>query len=281
MSLPASIRAAAITVAIGVAVIAMPAFATDATVVTFQAGNPWAQEVGTVTHDDAAHDYSVAVDANKTFQIKLFTPNPNLFFKVTGGNGKTLVDTSTSGDHDWSTLTTAASTYTIRVYIQPETIQRGDTTKYALNIGQYGQADMQAASTSVAFEAGKPWAQAVGTLDATGNAHDYTATIPAGESFAVNLVTRDANVHFKVLDKTAGKTLVDSAQTGSAQWSTVATAPTDFVVHVFADASALPPGAKLGYTVQIGHYAQASAPASAGSAAAPAAASAPASSTAH
>lgn len=280
MSLPASIRAALITAAIGFAVVAQPALADAPVAVTFQANNPWAQELGSVTRTDSSHDYAVTVGAGKTFQINLITRDPNLYFKVTRADSrKPLIDTYTTGTRTWSTANAPAGNYLIHVYIQPEAIGADDTTKYALQVGQYDQADMQAATTAVTFEAGKPWAEAVGTLDAQGTAHDYTVSIPAGENLAVNLVARDAKVHFKVLDKASGKTLIDNAQSGATQWTTPVAVASEFTVSIYVDPAQMPPGSRVGYAVQIGHYAQAaSAPAAAGSAAPPPAASAPASS---
>lgn len=273
MSLFPLIRIAVFATTIGMAAIALPAFADTPIAVTFQDHNPWAQEVGSVTRTDSSHDYTVAVDAGKTLQINLVTRNPNVFFKVTDGSGKLLLDTYTTGATTWSTPNAAAMTYAIHVYIQPDAIERGDEAKYALQVGQYGQADMQVAATTVTFEAGKPWVQTVGTLDAQGTARDYAVAIPAGETLAVNVISREPKVHFKVTDKTTGQTLVDSAQSGVTQWSAPVAAATEFIVTVYTDPATMPPGTRVGYAVQIGHYKQAGAPAAAGTVATPPAAS--------
>lgn len=273
MSMPALFRTAAFAAAVGAAILALPAFADAPIAITFQDHQPWAQEVGNVTRTDSSHDYSVAVAAGQTLQINLVTRNPNVFFKVANGNGKQLIDSYTTGATTWSLPNTTAGTYSIHVYIQPEAIERGDTAKYALQVGQYGQADMQVPATTVTFEEGKPWVQTVGTLDAQGTARDYAVSIAAGEMFAVNLISHEPKVHFKVVDKTTGQAIMDNAQTGVTQWSMLVTTPTDFIVTVYADPAAMPPGTRVGYVAQIGHYKQASAPAAAGTAAPPPAAS--------
>ena len=264
-----------LTVAAATAVIgaALPAFADSATAVTFQPNNPWTQEIGKVTRMDNSQDYTVAISAGKTFQINLVTRDPNVFFKVRNDTTRDdLVDTYQTGATTWSTATTDAATYTVQVYVQPEAMQRGEVADYALQIGQYGQSDMRAPTTTVTFEENKPWVQAVGTLDSQAASRDYAVAIAAGQTLAVNLVTRSPNVHFKVANQANGQTLIDNATGTTTSWTTPVEAAATYTISVYADPAAVPPGAKAGYALQIGHYVQGNAPtATAGSAAAPAA----------
>ena len=266
----------AIAAAIGVAAAALsvPAFADSTVSVTFQPNNPWAQEVDTLSRFNDRHDYSVAVQSGKTLQINLVTRDPNVFFKVKDETrDKQLVDTYQTGATTWSApAATTASNYLIQVYVQPEAMQRDEKAKYALQIGQYGQSDMQPASTPVTFAANNPWAQESGTLDAQGIAHDYTVVVTAGQTLAVNFASNNPKLFFKVMAN--GQTLVDSATTNANSWSTPVGTATNYTIRVYADPAALPPGSRAGYTLQVGQYAQQQAqPAPAASTAGPAAAS--------
>lgn len=255
----------------------LPAIAADdAVTVTFQQGNPWAQEVGNVTAIHSSHDYTVSIAADKTFQINLVTRDPNLFFTVKAqGSRHELVDTMKTGATTWSIKNAAPTTYTIHVYVQPEAMSRDEVAEYALQIGQYGQADLQTATTAVTFQPNVPWAQVVGKLDSAATAHDYTVDIAAGTTLQVNLIARTPGLHFKVTDQAGGKELVDSAASGSQTWSVPATTATTYRIQVYVDAAAVPPGKDVGYALQIGHYASSgSQPATPGSAAAAPAAAA-------
>lgn len=251
--------------------LASPALADAPVTVTFQPNSHWVQEVNTVGRYDSSRDYSVAIEASKTFQINLVTRDPNVFFKVKNETrGKQLVDTYQTGATTWSTSTTEPTTYSIHVYVIPEAMQRDENPKYALQIGQYGQSDMQPETTTVAFDGHNPWVQEAGTLDAQGSAHDYAVAIAAGQTLGVNLVTHNPEVHFKVSDQAKNQTLVDSASSHAATWSTLVAAATNYTISVYADPAALPPGSRAGYVLQVGQYAQGAAqPAAAGSAAPP------------
>lgn len=271
------VPAVAMFVAIGAtgAGLPLPALADSTVNVTFQPNNPWVQEVNTLSRFDDQHDYSVVVEGGKTLQINLVTRDPNVFFKVRNETQrKQLVDTYQTGATTWSAPPAAAGdTYLIHVYVQPDAMQRDEKAKYALQIGQYGESDMQPASTPVTFQPGNPWAQEAGTLDAQGSAHDYTVVVAAGKTLAVNLASNNPVVHFKVMDTATGQTLVDSATTHAASWSAPIAAAAELTVRVYADPAALPPGSRAGYTLQVGQYAQPQAqPATTGSASGPAAA---------
>lgn len=259
------------------ACMAPTAIASSPVNVTFQPDTHWVQEVDTLDRYDYYNDYSVAIEPGKILQINLITRDPNIFFKIKDETSdKQLVDTYQSGATTWSAPAgAAAATYTIHVYVQPEALQRNEKPKYALQIGQYGQSDMQVEATPVTFAANNPWAQEVGTLDAQGSARDYTVAMTAGQTLAVNLITQNANVHFKV--EANGQKLVDSTDTHATTWSAPVAAAGTYTVNVYADPSALPPGTKAGYALQIGHYAQNETQAApAGTAAAPASTAAPA-----
>lgn len=269
--------AAAFVIGVAGACMVPPAIASSPVNVTFQPNTHWVQEVDTLDRYNYYNDYSVAIEPGKILQINLITRDPNIFFKIKNETSDTqLVDTYQTGATTWSAPAgTAAATYTIHVYVQPDAMQRDEKPKYALQIGQYGQSDMQVEATAVTFEANNPWAQEVGTLDAQGSARDYSVAMTAGQTLAVNLITQNANVHFKV--EANGQKLVDSADTHAATWSAPVTAAGSYTVNVYADPSALPPGTRAGYALQIGHYAQNETQAApAGTAAAPASTAAPA-----
>lgn len=277
---------AALVVALSIAAAAFApaALADTATPVTFEANNPWAQEVATLSHDQPSHAYSVSVDAGKTLHLKLYSRNPNLFIKVRNDTlRKDLVDTAKTGATTWSEAVTAPTTFSIRVYVEPSVMERGESAKYALQVGAYGAADLRPASTAVTFQPGQPWAQELGRIDAGATAHDYTVAVAAGNTLQVNLIAKDTNIHFKVLDA-SDAALVDTASTpaaasGTSTWSTAAASAATYTIRVYADAASVPPGAAFGYAVQIGQYPTNRAqPPAAGSVAAPTPASAPASS---
>lgn len=272
MSLIAPTRIATLALVLAGSCLALPAFAAAPTRVTFQPNSHWAQEIGTVNKYDHFLDYAVAIPADKILQVNLVTRDPNVYFKVTDAtHDKQLVDTFKTGATTWSAQpATTPVNYTIHVYVDPVAMQMGEKAKYALQIGQYGQADLQPATTAVTFEPGKPWVQAVGTLDAQGTARDYTVSIGADQMLAVNLITHNPNVHFKVVDQASGQTLIDNAKTDTTQWSTPVATATQYTINVYADPSAMPPGSRAGYAVQIGRYAQHQGqPATAGSTAPP------------
>lgn len=250
-------RCLTVAAAIAATGAALPAFADSAVTVTFQPNNPWTQEIGKVTRMDNAQDYTVDIAAGKTFQINLVTRDPNVFFKVRNDTTRDdLVDTFDTGATTWSVATADAATYTVHVYVQPEAMQRGEVADYALQIGQYGQSDMRAPTTTVTFEENKPWVQTVGTLDSQATSRDYAVAIGAGQVLAVNLVTRNPGVHFKVANASDGQTLIDSATGTTTSWTVPVDAATNYTISVYADPATVPPGAKAGYALQIGHYAQ-------------------------
>jgi hypothetical protein len=276
-------RSLVIAIAMAFAGTAMPAFARSSPVaVTFQPNTHWAQEVDTLSQYDASREYSVAIEPGKILQINLITRDPNIFFKIKDEtNRKELVDTYKTGATTWSAPAgTAPMAYTIRVYAIPEAMQRDEKPKYALQIGQYGQSDMQVEATPVTFQPNNPWAQEVGTLDAQGSTRDYTVAMATGQTLAVNLITQNPKVHFKV--QANGQKLVDSSESNATTWSTPVDAAGNYTISVYADPAALPPGSRAGYALQVGNYAQnetqaapagtAALPASASTATAPAAA---------
>ncbi|MBN8736086.1 MAG: hypothetical protein J0H27_07435 [Xanthomonadales bacterium] len=276
---PRSIFIAAVLGMAG-ACLGLPVAASQAVAVTFQAGNPWTQEVGSVSHEDASHDYTVTAEAGKTLQVNLVSRDPNIFFTVKNQDDRNaLVDTMKTGATTWSTQNAAAATYTIRVYVQPEAMPRGSVSKYALQIGQYGAQDLQPATTEVAFQPNNPWAQMTGSVNAEATSHDFTVALDAGKTLQVNLISQNTNLHFKVDDLSSNKTLVDTAEAGTNTWSAPVASATNFRIRVYIDPAAVPPGTSAQYALQVGQYASA-APAAAGTAAQPAtpatAASAPA-----
>lgn len=241
--------------------------ATTPTAVTFPAGKSWAQEVNTITHDDASQSYTFAVTAGNTLKINLISPNPSLFFRLLDETRhKKLVDTQKTGASTWSTEVAEPTTYTLEVYADPAALKYGNTAKYALQIGQYNPSDLQPPSTTVTFENNAPWAQFTGSVDATGPAHDYLVAIPAGETLKVNLIPNAPSAHLKVMDSASNAALVDPAASNANTFTTTAAAATTFKVRVYANPADVPSGQRATYALQIGHYTTgAAAPAGAGS----------------
>jgi hypothetical protein len=266
-----------VSLGLAAACLSLPAFADTPVTVTFPANSVWAQEIGNLNHSDSSLDYTVAVAAGKTLQLNLLSRNPNVFFRVKDqSHDKLLLDTLKTGESTWSSPNATATTYAIRVYIDPAAIKSGDTAKYALQIGQYGAEDMQPPTTAMTFEANQPWAQQAGVLASGATAHDFTAAIAAGMTVKVNLVSSNPQLHFKVTDQTHDKKLVDSSATGANTWSETVAAPTTYMIRVYVDPAAMPSGQKAPFALQVGQYAsgdtQPAKPASATTAAPPAAA---------
>jgi hypothetical protein len=266
-----------VSLCLAAACMSLPAFADTPVAVTFAANSVWAQEIGNLNHFDSALDYTVAIAAGKTLQLNLLSSNPNVHFKVKDQtHDKLLLDTLEKGESTWSSPNVTATTYAIRVYIEPAAIQSGEAAKYALQIGQYGAEDLQPPTTAVTFEANKPWAEQDGALASGTTAHNFTVSIAAGMTVKVNLASSNPQLHFKVNDQTHDKKLVDTSTTGANTWSESVAAATTYLIQVYVDQAAMPPGQKAQFALQVGQYAsgntQPAKPASAPTATPPAAA---------
>jgi hypothetical protein len=267
------LRRTALGVGLGMAAACMtpPASAATPDTVTFAANSVWAQEIGNLDQADGSHDYTVAITAGKTLQVKLISNNANVYFKVNDqSRNQEVLDSHKTGASNWSTPNAAATTYTIQVYMDPAAVKRGETAKYALQIGQYGTEDLRPPTTAVTFQPNKPWTEQDGSLAAGATAHDFTVSMAAGMTVSVNLVSKNPQVHFKVQDSTP-KQLVDSSTTGTNTWSAPAsTAATTYTIEVYADPAALPSGQPAPFALQVGQFAAGAAqPAGAATAAPP------------
>jgi hypothetical protein len=232
-----------VTLGLAAACLSLPAFADTPVTVIFAANSVWAQEIGNVDHSNSSVDYTVAVAAGKTLQLNLLTRNPNVHFRVKDqGQDKVVLDTVKTGETTWSAPNATATTYAIRIYIDRDTIESGDTAKYALQIGQYGIEDMQPPTTAVTFEANKPWVQRNGILASGATAYNF------------NLVSSNPQLHVKVTDQTNDKKLVDTSTTGTNTWSDSLAAATTYMIQVYVDPAALPLGQKAQFALQIGQY---------------------------
>ena len=115
---------------------AQGAHATD--VISFIPGNPWTQNVGSISKASNFHEYTVSAEPGKTLKINLISHNPNLYFRVIAdGSRKPLLDTADSGETTWSIKPDVSTTYSLRVYQDPDTISSGEATKYALQVGEF------------------------------------------------------------------------------------------------------------------------------------------------
>ncbi|MEW9623564.1 hypothetical protein [Rhodanobacter geophilus] len=272
------LRSTAMAAGLGMAAACMslPAFAATPDTVTFAANSVWAQEIGNLAPSGSSHDYTVAIAAGKTLQINLLSSNANVYFKVNDQtHDKQLLDSHKTGVSTWSSPNATATTYAIQVYMDPGAVKRGETAKYALQVGQYGAADLQPPTTAMTFQANKPWAVEDGSLASGATAHNFTVPIAAGMTVKVNLVASNPQLHFKVDDQTHGKKLVDTSTTGANTWSESAATATTYMIQVYADPAAMPAGQRARFTLQVAQYgsggAQPTQPAGATTAASPAA----------
>jgi hypothetical protein len=265
-----------VSLGLAAACVSLSVFADTPVAVTFSANSVWAQEVGNVDRSNSSVDYTVAIVAGKTLQLNLLSRNPNVQFKVTDqSHDKVVLDSRKTGESTWSTPNATATTYAIRVYIDPGAIVSGETAKYALQIGQYGAEDFKAPTTAVAFEANKPWAVQNWTLASGATAHNFSVAIAAGMMVKVNLVSSNPQVQFKVTDQTHDKQLLDTGTSGAKTWSESVAQATTYVIQVYVDPAALPSGQKAQFALQVGQYASGETqPASAASATTPAPAAA-------
>ncbi len=247
-----------VSLGLAAACMSLPAFADTPVAVTFAANSVWAQEIGNLDHSDNSLDYTVAVAAGKTLQLNLLSRNPNVHFRVKDqSQGKVVLDTLKTGESTWSTPNATATTYVIRVFIDPAAMTSGETAKYALQIGQYGTEDLQPPTTAVTFEADKPWAERRGILASGATAYNFTVAIAAGMTVKVNLVSSNPQLHFKVNDQTHDKMLVDTSTTGANTWSGSVAAATTYMIQVYVDPAAMPAGQKAQFALQVGQFASA------------------------
>ena len=244
-----------VSLGLAAACMSLPAFAGTPVTVTFAANSVWAQEIGNLDQSASSLDYTVAVAAGKTLQVNLLTRNPNVHFKVKDqSHDKMVLDTLETGQSTWSSPNATATTYAIRVYVDPAAIGSGDTAKFALQVGQYGAADMQPPMTVVTFEAGKPWSEQDGALGSGATAHNFTVAIAAGMTVKVNLVSSNPQLHFRVNDQTHDKKLVDTSTAGSNTWTESVAAATTYIIQVYVDPAAIPSGQKASFALQVGQF---------------------------
>lgn len=139
MSLRKSLIAGALCATLVLAASTMFAQDVHATdVISFIPGNPWTQNVGSLSKASNFHEYTVAAELGKTLKINLISHNPNLYFRVVAdGSRKPLLDTAVSGETTWSVKPDVRTTYNLRVYQDPDTLSSGDATKYALQVGKF------------------------------------------------------------------------------------------------------------------------------------------------
>lgn len=271
-------RALGVVLSLAAVCVSLPAWAEAPVNVTFPANSVWAQEIGNLDGTNKSVDYTVAGAAGKTFKLNLLSRSPNVQIKVKDqGRGKVVLDSQKTGETTWTTVIPQDTTYLIQVSIDPVAVPSGETVKYALQIGEYGVEDFQAPTTAVTFEPNKAWAVQSWILASDATSHNFSVAIAAGMTVKVNLLSSNAQVHFRVSHQTDGKNLVDTATTGTETWSEPVAAATTYKIQVYVDPAAVPAGQKAQFTLQVGQYpsgdGQAGAPAGA-STAAPAAGSA-------
>ena len=138
MNSKAFIPGTLLAVALSAGALATPCSAGAADAISFTPGNPWAQEVGSISKTDDYHEYTVHATGGKTLQINLISRDPNLFFKVLPPDSRTpLVDTMSNGETSWSTQPASDAEYTVRVYAEPDMMPSNVTSKFALQVGVF------------------------------------------------------------------------------------------------------------------------------------------------
>ena len=138
MNSKAFIPGSLLAVALSAGALATPCSAGAADAISFTPGNPWAQEVGSISKTDDYHEYTVHASGGKTLQINLISRDPNLFFKVLPPDSrKPLVDTMSNGETSWSTQPVSDAEYTVRVYAEPDMMPSNVTSKFALQVGVF------------------------------------------------------------------------------------------------------------------------------------------------
>jgi len=241
---------------LAVACVSLPVSADTPVDVTFAPNNVWAQEIGSLDRSNKSVEYTVAGVAGKTFKLNLLSRNPNVQLKVKDqSRKKAVLDSQKTGDTTWTTVNAADTTYSIQVYIDPVAVPSGETVKYALQIGQYGVEDFQAPATAVTFEPNKPWVVQNWILAADATSHNFSVAIAAGMTVKVNVISSNAQVHFRVNDQIHDKPLVDTATSGAETWSESVGAATTYKIQVYVDPAAVASGQKAQFTLQVGQYA--------------------------
>jgi hypothetical protein len=92
-----------------------------------------------------------------TVKVNLLSGNPQVHFKVSDqAEGKTLVDTATSGTETWSESVAAAATYKIHVYVDPAAVPAGEKAQFTLQVGQYPSGEGQPGTPASASTAASP-----------------------------------------------------------------------------------------------------------------------------
>lgn len=114
---------------------------------TFPANSVWAQEIGNLDQAASTHDYTVAIAAGKTLQIKLISNDANVYFKVNDQSHEVLASHKT-GVCDWSTPNAAATTYTIEVYADHAALPSGQQVPFTLQVGQFAAGSTQHAAAA-------------------------------------------------------------------------------------------------------------------------------------
>jgi hypothetical protein len=127
------------------------------TAVTFQANQPWTEQDGNLAAGATAHDFTVSMAAGMTVSVNLVSKNPQVHFKVQDSTQKQIIDTSTTGTNTWSAPVATATTYAIRVYVDPAALPSGQQAPFALQVGQFaaGAAQPAAATSTVQPSASK------------------------------------------------------------------------------------------------------------------------------
>ncbi len=110
------------------------------------------------------------------------------------------------------------------------------------------------APVTVTFAANSVWAQEIGNLDHSTNSLDYTVAVAAGKTLQLNLLCRNANVHFTVKDQTHDKVVLDNLKTGESTWSSPNATATTYTIHVYIESGAIQTGETAKFALQVGQY---------------------------
>lgn len=110
------------------------------------------------------------------------------------------------------------------------------------------------AADTISFKAGSPWAQSVGKVSKNDNFHEYLVNAAPGKTLQINLISRNPNLHFRVLPPDSRTPLVDTQKTGATTWSDKMTTATVYTVRVYEDPDTVASDDVTKYALQVGIF---------------------------
>jgi hypothetical protein len=110
------------------------------------------------------------------------------------------------------------------------------------------------AADAISFTPGNPWAQTVGSISKSDDYHEYVVHASAGKTLKINLISRNPNLFFKVLQPDSHKPLIDTMSNGETSWATQPAADVDYTVRVYAEPDMIPSNEVSKFALQVGVF---------------------------